>query len=179
MTARVNNTTMIHKGRVFELIRENITLGNGFTMDIDLIRHPGASAIVPFLDDGTIVMIRQYRHAIGKYIWEIPAGTLDKNESPLDCAKRELTEETGFIASDWTKLGEITPLPAYSNERIHIYLAKTLTSATQNLDDDEMLEIHKIKWDRVMQMLSKGEIQDGKTISALCLAKLKLESQGQ
>ncbi len=172
MSAKVNKTTFIHKCRVFNLVRENVTLDNGVTIDIDIVRHPGAAAIVPFIDDNTIIMIRQYRHAIGKYIWEIPAGTLDEGESPLECAKRELTEETGYEADQWKKLGEITPLPAYSDECIHIYLAMELTNATQHLDEDEMLEIHKVPWKKALAMISNGEIQDGKTISSLCLAQL-------
>lgn len=167
MSVKVNTRVTRHQGRVFTLLTENITLENGVTVDIDLIRHPGAAAIVPFYDKETVILIRQYRHAVGGYIWEIPAGTLDPSESPISCAKRELIEETGFSADTWQKLGEITPVPGYSDERIHIFLARDLSPAEQNLDKDEVLKVHKVRLDRAMEMIRKGEIQDSKTINGL------------
>jgi ADP-ribose pyrophosphatase len=171
MSAKVNNCTQVHQGRVFTLVTENITLSNGTTFDIDIIHHPGASAIVPLTAQNTVILIRQYRHAVGDYIWEIPAGTLDPGESPAACAKRELTEETGFLANQLKKLGEITPVPGYSDERIHIFLATELSPAEQNLDKDEMLNVHEISFDNAMEMIYKGEIQDSKTIAGLFMAK--------
>ena len=143
MKATVNHQKKVHKGRVFEMVTENITLPNGANVDLDLIRHPGASAIVPMMDEHTVVLIKQYRHAVGGFIWEIPAGTLDPDEMPTTCAKRELVEEIGFSAGSLQKLGEITPVPAYSDERIHIFLATDLTAAQQRLDQDELLNVHK------------------------------------
>lgn len=153
------------------MVTENITLTNGEIVDIDILRHPGAAAMVPLLDRETVVLIRQYRHAVGGYIWEIPAGTLAPEESPLVCAKRELIEETGFSANAWHKLGEITPVPSYSDERIHIFLAEDLMPAEQNLDNDEMLDVHKIRFDDAIKMIYKGEIQDSKTINGLLMAR--------
>ena len=99
MTARVNHRKSLHRGRVFHMDRENVRLDNGVTVDMDIIRHPGAAAVVPLTDSGrSMILIRQYRHAVGGYIWEIPAGTLCGEESPLDCAQRELIEETGFAS---------------------------------------------------------------------------------
>ncbi len=170
MNASVNKCVTLHQGRVFTMVTENITLSNGVTVDIDILRHPGAAAIVPLFEKDTVVLIRQYRHAVGGNIWEIPAGTLEPEESPLVCAKRELIEETGFAADSWQKLGEITPVPAYSDERIHLFLATDLTPAPQNLDEDEMLKVHKIRFDQAMEMISKGEIQDSKTINGIFLA---------
>jgi len=167
MSAQVNSRITVHQGKMFRLVRENITLSNDVTVDLDIIRHPGASAIVPLYDDKTVLMIKQYRHAIGDFIWEIPAGTLNLNETPLECAKRELVEETGFIASVWHKLGEITPLPAYSDERIHLFVCAKLVAAEQNLDKDEMIDVHKCTVDDIMEMIYSGVIQDGKTIIAL------------
>ena len=123
MSIKVNNRTTIHSGKVFELVRENITLENGTTTDVEFIEHPGAAAIVPLLNENRVVMLKQYRHALKQVIWEIPAGTLDPNEEAFKCAKRELIEETGYSAEKWHRLGEITPVPGYSNEHIHIYLA--------------------------------------------------------
>jgi ADP-ribose pyrophosphatase len=170
MTVAVQKKSTIYRGRVFELTAEDITLPNGTHMTIDIIRHPGASAIVPVLDSGNVVLLRQYRHAVGGDIWEIPAGTFDGREDPLICAKRELTEETGYTAGSWTRLGEIIPVPGYSDERIHLYLASGLTMTSQNLDLDEVIQVHDIRFQTAMDMVSSGEIQDAKTIAGLCLA---------
>ena len=177
MPTMVNNRVTLHQGKVFKLSRENVTLPNGVTIDLDIIRHPGASAIVPAFHNKTVLLIRQYRHAIGDFIWEVPAGTLNPNERPLECAKRELIEETGFSANMWQKLGEITPLPAYSDERIHIFLAADLVPAKQNLDKDEMIDVHEFELDSAIEMIYRGEIQDGKTISALFMARRCLKDK--
>jgi ADP-ribose pyrophosphatase len=170
MAAKVNKKELLYAGRVFKLMRENITLENGVTTSLDIIRHPGASAMVPIYDASTVLLIKQYRHAVGGFIWEVPAGTLNDSEAPLECAKRELVEETGFNAETWEKLGEITPVPGYSDERIHVFLASDLRPARQNLDSDEVLSVHKIKLNDVVDMVNKGEIQDSKTISSLFMA---------
>jgi len=174
MKAEVIRTDRIHKARVFNLIREEVKLPNGTQMVIDIVRHPGAAAIVPMKDEATLLMIEQYRHAIGETIWEVPAGTLDHGEDPLHCAKRELREETGFTASNWEQLGVITPLPAYSDERIHVYLARDLQPSCQNLDPDEILEVRELPFDRAIDMIREGLIRDGKSISCLVMAGLRL-----
>ncbi|MCP4353383.1 MAG: NUDIX hydrolase [Desulfobacterales bacterium] len=171
MSAKINNCVTIHTGRVFKITTENITLSNGVTVDIDILRHPGASAIVPLSEKNTVILIRQYRHAVGDYIWEIPAGTLNPGELPIACAKRELVEETGFSAGEFQKLGEITPVPGYSDERIHIFLATGLEPAEQNLDMDELLNVHEIEFDKTIDMIRNGVIQDCKTISGLYMAR--------
>ena len=174
MSATINQSVTLHEGKVFRLVRENVTLENGVTIDLDIIHHPGASAIVPVTENNKLLMIKQYRHATGDFIWEIPAGTLDPDEDPLHCAKRELIEDTGFSAGEWKKLGEITPLPGYSDERIHIFLATDLTPATQDLDADEILHVHEVNFDDAVEMVHRGEIEDGKTISGLFMARLRL-----
>ena len=178
MSAKVNKSVTIHQGRIFKIVKENITLANGVSSDMDIIRHPGASAIIPLSDKNTIILIKQYRHAIGNYIWEIPAGTLDHDEPPIECAKRELIEETGYSANQWQKLGEIISVPGYSDERIHIFLAYDLVPARQNLDKDEMLDVHEIKFDDAMEMIHRGEIQDSKSICGLFMAMHWLEKTG-
>ena len=175
MIAKVNSRNALHQGRVFRLDKENITLGNGVNVDVEIIRHPGASAIVPFLEENTLLMIKQYRHAVGGFIWEIPAGTLDVGEPPMACARRELIEETGYSAASWRKLGEICPLPGYSDERIHLFLASGLTPALQHLDADEVLEVHRVDFKEAIEMILKGEIQDAKTIAALLIANLAFD----
>ena len=177
MTAKVNNRQIVYRARVFSLIRENVTLDNGVTTDLEFVTHPGATAIVPFLDESRVLLLKQYRHALKDYIWEIPAGTLDPDESPLKCAKRELIEETGYSADQWQKLGEITPVPGYSDERIHIYLATALTPARQQLDTDEIIKVYEIEFKAVMEMIKCGEIQDAKSITGLFLAFDRLNGE--
>jgi len=176
MTTIINNRATIHRGRVFELVRENVTLENGTTTDLEFIEHPGATAIIPFLDDKRIVLLKQYRHALKKYIWEIPAGTLDPQEKIISCAKRELIEETGYSAGQWHRLGEITPVPGYSNERIHIFLATELQPADQNLDEDEVIQVQALDFLKAFEMIGDGEIQDAKSIAGLFLASQWLKS---
>ena len=170
MSATVNSHTTLHQGRVFRLVNEKYTLNNGVTSDMDFIQHPGAAAMVPMLNQREVVLIKQYRHALREFIWEIPAGTLDPRETPVQCAKRELIEEIGYSANDWRQLGTITPLPGYTDERIHIFLASELKPAKQDLDADEMLNVHKMELNKALEMILSGEIQDGKTISGLFLA---------
>ncbi len=177
MSAKVNNKATLYEGRVFKLLRENVTLTNGVTVDLDIIHHPGAAAMVPMSDDDNVILIKQYRHALRDFIWEIPAGTLDHNETPLECAKRELIEETGFSASTWEKLGEITPVPGYSNERIHMFCASDLVPAQQDLDKDEVLDVHEIPLDKAVEMIHEGAIQDSKTISGIFMAAKRLRGK--
>lgn len=171
MSAKVQERKLIHTGRVFTLVKETVTLANGTVAELEVIEHPGATAIVAFIDPEHILMLRQYRHAIKTNLWEIPAGTLDPQEAELACAQRELIEETGYGAAEWQKLGEIVPVPGYSNERIHMYLAANLAKAEQNLDDDEIIEVHQFAFDDALAMIRRGEIQDAKTISGLYLAR--------
>jgi ADP-ribose pyrophosphatase len=175
MSATINSHTTLHQGRVFSLVGENYTLENGVTTDMDFIQHPGATAMVPMLNQTEVVLIKQYRHAIREFIWEIPAGTLDPRESPINCAKRELVEEIGYSADDWHQLGTITPLPGYSDERIHIFLASDLRPAEQQLDEDEMIHVKALRFDKALKMILAGEISDGKTISGLFLASQWLQ----
>ena len=170
MFATINSQSTLHQGRVFNLINEKYTLDNGVTSDMDFIQHPGAAAMVPMLNQTEVVLIKQYRHAIREFIWEIPAGTLDPRETPINCAKRELVEEIGYSANDWHQLGTITPLPGCSDERIHIFIASDLRPAEQHLDEDEMISVKALKFDEALKMILTGEISDGKTISGLFLA---------
>ena len=167
---QTNRQTLIHTGRVFKVFQENVTLPNNILMNLDVIRHPGAAAIVPLTRNHTVIMLEQYRHAVGGTIWEIPAGTLDSGELPLACAQRELTEETGYTASTWQKLGEITPVPGYSDERIQIFLATDLTLSVQSLDSDEVLVVREVAFTEALKMISRGSIQDAKTICGLFMA---------
>lgn len=167
MTVRVNQRKTIRRGRVFNFTVENVTFSEGVTIDLEVIRHPGAAAVLALTEDLQVMMLSQYRHAVGEYIWEIPAGTFNGQEEPLACAQRELIEETGYQAQSWEPLGAVTPLAGYSDERIHLYLAQNLLPAKQKLDPDELLEVHTIPLNQVNQMILDGKIEDAKTIAAL------------
>ena len=175
MTTTINSRTTLHRGRVFNLIRENVTLDNGVTTDMEFVEHPGATAVIPMLNESRVLLLKQYRHSLRQYIWEIPAGTLDPQESVINCAKRELIEETGYSADQWQKLAEITPVPGYSDERIHIFLATDLQPAEQNLDTDEIINVHDVGFSEVIEMIETGEIQDAKSIAGLYLALNRLK----
>ena len=166
--------TKIYQGKIIDLSVETVTLPNGATAELELITHPGASAVVPLKDNQTVVMIRQYRHAVGGYIYEIPAGKLYLGEDPRDCAMREVEEEIGY------KVGKLEPLlsffttPGFTDEIIHIYLGENLTLGTQDLGEDEVLEVIEMPLTKTIELIKDGSIKDGKTIIGLQAAYLKL-----
>ena len=170
MPSRCHESITVHQGRVFTLHRDRITLPNGVATTLDVIRHPGAAAIVPLTDKGHVLLIHQYRYAIDDHIWEIPAGTMEPGESPLACAQRELAEEIGISAQSWHKLGAIAPLPAYSDETIHLFRGQDLQPAEQHLDPDEILDIQEFRFEETLEMIRTGLIRDAKTISGLMMA---------
>ena len=165
--ATVNRTHELYRGKLFSFFKEDITLPNGRRTEIATVRHPGSTGIVPLFDDGTIAMVSQYRHPIGDYLLEIPAGTIEHGESPLNCARRELEEEVGLVAQEFIEVAQIYIVPAYSDERIHVYLAKDLAESKQNLDQDEIIHVVKYPLNEVMQMIGQGIITDALTILAL------------
>ena len=166
-------TETIYQARVFRLCRETVSLPNGVTTTLDVIRHPGSSAIVPLLSDDQVVMIKQYRHSLRKYLWEIPAGTLNPGEDFLQCARRELKEEAGYQADHFEKLTEILPAPGYSDEVIEIFLASDLRPAPQSLDQDEVLEVALLPLDKTLAMIRDGRIQDAMSIIGLFLVSMR------
>lgn len=171
MSSRCKESSVVHEGRVFVLHRDRVTLPNGVDTTLDVIRHPGAAAIVPVTVQGNVLLIRQFRYAMDGNIWEIPAGTMEPGESPLTCAQRELGEEIGVSANRWHKLVELMPLPAYSDEIIHLYRAEDLFPVKQHLDPDEIIEMHEFRYEETLEMIRTGVIRDAKTIAGLMLAK--------
>lgn len=157
----------IYKGTVVTLNVDTVRLPNGHTIDLEVIRHPGASAVVPLKDDGTVVLIRQFRHAANGFIYEIPAGKLHPKEDPLDCAARELEEEIGYRAGHFQLLSSIFTAPGFADEVIHVYLATELTVGTQNLDQDEVLEVVEMPLREAIAKIEDGTIRDAKTIVGL------------
>jgi len=160
-------TKTIYKGRVVNLNLETVTLPNGHTVELEVIHHPGATAIVPMRDDGSVLLIRQFRHAAGGYILEIPAGKLDPGEDPKDCAARELEEEIGFRASSLEPVITFFTTPGFTDEVIHIYKATGLRPGRQNLDHDEVLDVIELPLQKAIAQIEDGTIRDGKTIIGL------------
>jgi len=160
-------TRNIYTGKVVTLNVDTVQLPNGVTIDLETIRHPGAAAVVPIKDDGTVVLIRQFRHAAGGFIYEIPAGKLSPGEDALHCAARELEEEVGYRASSFELLSSIFTAPGFADEVIHVYKATGLTKGRQQLDRDEVLEIVEMPLEQAIKGIQDGTIRDGKTIVGL------------
>lgn len=160
-------TKNIYAGRVVTLNLDTVTLPNGATIELEIIRHPGAAAVVPLKDDGTVVLIRQFRHAAGGFIYEIPAGKLTPDENPLLCAAREMEEEIGYRAGSLDLLASIFTAPGFADEVIHIYLGTDLSPSKQQLEHDEVLEVVEMPLDKALAMIQDGTIRDGKTIVGL------------
>ena len=136
----------------------------------EVVHHPGASAVVAIDEDNRIIMEKQFRYALNDYLLEIPAGKLDAGEDPLVCAKRELEEETGIIASEWISLGTIATSPGFCNEAIHLYVAKGLSKGEIHWDEDEYVEVERYRFDELLQRIKEEKIKDSKSLSALLLA---------
>lgn len=162
----------IHSGRVIAVDEDTVRFPDGSTGVLDIVRHPGASAVVPFLDDPagenpTILLIRQYRHAAGKWLMEIPAGRLEPNEDPVSCAQRELIEETGCTAGSISHLTTILTTPGFSDERIHLYMATDLVRGDPRHEVDEFIEPVPTPLAEALSLIESGEIADAKTAIAL------------
>jgi len=160
-------TRNIYTGIVVNLNVDTVTLPNGVTVDLEVVRHPGAAAVVPLKDDGTVILIRQFRHAAGGFIYEVPAGKLHPGEDPTACAARELEEEVGYRADRLELLSSIFTAPGFTDEVIHIYKATGLTIGRQQLDRDEVLEVIEMPLRDAMRMIETGEIRDAKSIVGL------------
>jgi ADP-ribose pyrophosphatase len=159
----------VFAGNFMRVYRDSVELPNGKTSTREYIRHSGAVAILALDDENNLIMERQYRHPVGRVVYEIPAGKLDPNEDELSCGRRELVEETGYVAKEWILLGECLPCIGYSSERIVYYLARDLAYTEQNLDDGEFLDVIKQPLTEVMNLAYTGQIPDSKTLAGLML----------
>lgn len=158
----------IFDGQVLHLFKDTVYLPNGKTATREVIRHVGAVAIVPMTADGKVVVERQFRYPLNRVITEVPAGKLDsKSEDRLEAAKRELEEETGYLADEWIPLGDYVPAAAYCDEVITMYFAKGLKKGIRNLDEDEFLNIELVPLETLIEEIMEGTITDGKTQAAL------------
>ncbi len=166
------SSTRLYSGRIVNLDLDSVRFPDDSVGQLEILRHPGASAVVPFLDppqeaDPRVVLIRQFRHAADGYIWEVPAGRLDAGESPEACAGRELEEETGMRARRLDRLTTIHTTPGFTDERIHLFMAQGLEPGAENREADEFMELHTLRWSEVLRLMERGEIVDGKTLVSL------------
>ena len=168
----------VQRGAMLELITEEVTLPNGRLTTVDLIRHPGASAVVPFVSTDEILLIRQYRHALGDYIYEVPAGKLEPGEAPAVCASRELEEETGRRAGRLEDLGRVITTPGFTDEVIYLFAAFELTAGEVNLDDNEMIELVPMNFQAALDLIWTHELPDAKSGLALLHAAHRLGRLG-
>lgn len=165
----------VYSGRVVSLDVDTVRFPDGSSGDLEIIRHPGASAILPFLSDAKgedpqILLIRQYRYAANGYVYEVPAGRLEPGEDPKDCAKRELLEETGCTASGVQYLTTIFTTPGFTDEKIHLFMATGVTRGDARLESDEFVELQPRTLSQALRMIQAGEIQDAKTIVTILYA---------
>ncbi|WP_047533962.1 NUDIX domain-containing protein [Methylotenera sp. N17] len=169
---------VIASGGMLTVKRDQVRLPNGHHSQREFVLHPGAVVVVPLLDNGNIIFERQFRYPLHQVFIELPAGKIDPNEAILTTGQRELLEETGYTAAQWVKLGLQHPCIGYSNEVIHMYLARGLTLGEHQRDIDEALEVFEMSLSQCMQMILDGEITDGKTIVAMLFAEKYLTQHG-
>ncbi len=162
-------------GRIITVSTERLLYNNGREYDLDFVRHPGAAAVVALDDAGRVCLVRQYRHGVGEFLWEVPAGKLDVGEAPEVCAVRELAEETGVSAKRWTPLGRFLPAPGIFTEAIYLFLARDLVVGPPAPDADEELEVRWLPMVDAIAMVLRGECDDGKTALALWRAQYQLK----
>ncbi|MFT4630691.1 MAG: ADP-ribose pyrophosphatase [Dinoroseobacter sp.] len=158
---------LIHKGNLLELHSERVDFPNGGHTYFDIVKHPGGAVIAAINDDNEICLLKQWRHALGEMIWELPAGCLEPGEPPMETAKRELEEEAGVKAEQWRDLGQISSSPGFSNEILYLYEARELSKGVVKLDDAEQLTAHWLPIEKVLTMAREGDIIDAKTLAVL------------
>lgn len=175
---KVIGKAAVYDGVMLHVERWEALLPNGKTAAREVILHPGAAAIVPVDAKGNVTLVRQHRVAVDRVTYELPAGKRDAaQEDPLLCAKRELEEETGLTAAHWQELGCMMTTPAFCTERIWLYLATGLTQAQQHLDEDEFVGVEVMPLSKAVEMVMRGEICDGKTMTGLLMAERALQDK--
>jgi ADP-ribose pyrophosphatase len=170
------STKLVYHGKFFDIVRDEVELPGGKTADLEVLRHPGASAVVPLHPDKTVTLIRQYRYAADGYILEVPAGKLDAGESPESCAHREVVEEAGVRAGSLHALGWMFTTPGFTDEKIHLFAATDLATAPQALDDDEVIDVVRMRLADALALCANGGIRDGKSLCCLFRTAQELEA---
>ena len=167
---RLLDRRTVYAGRVLEVGIDRLRLPEGGTTELEIIRHSGASVVAPITDEGEVVLVRQYRYATGQWLLEAPAGKLAPGEAPESCARRELEEETGWRAAELVPLGAIWSSPGFTDELLHLFLARDLEPGTQALEEAELLTVEKAPLDEAVAMAHDGRISDAKTVCAVLRA---------
>lgn len=174
------SSSRVYSGRVIAVDVDEVRFPDGSVGKLEMVRHSGASAIVPLLndsDDPTVLLIRQYRYAADGYIYEVPAGRLETDESPETCAARELEEETGYVAGKLQRLTTIYTTPGFTDERIHLFVGRSLSRGKEKRERDEFMELCEFPLSKTIDMIRGGEIADGKTAIALFLTSFSLQAE--
>ena len=162
------------KGKIIDFYQDTMEINGDHTVSWDFIKHKGAAAVVPVTDDGKILMVRQYRNALDRYTLEIPAGALDAEDEPgIECASRELEEETGYRSENLERLITLRTTVAFCNERIEVYVAKDLIPSKQHLDEDEFIDLKAYSLEELKGKILTGEIEDAKTVASLMAYAVK------
>ncbi len=162
-----NPSRTVFRGKVFSVARYAAIEPGGVAVMREVVHHAGSAVILPLLEDGRIVLIRQFRLAAGRFLWELPAGSLDRGETALAAARRELAEETGYRASSWRKLIEFFPSPGILDERMTIFLAQKIRPGQASPESDERIQARAFAPERWQAMIRSGQIRDGKTLTGL------------
>lgn len=168
----------VFKGRVLTLNLEQVRLPNGHVAELEIAHHPGGAAVVALDADGRVCLLRQFRHAAGGWLIELPAGKLDGGEPPLECAQRELAEEAGVVATHWEKLGEFYSSPGVLTEVIHLFLARDLAATDARPEEHEVFEARWIPLEEAVELAADGRLQDAKSLIGLLWAREKLRGAG-
>ena len=169
---KVRSSKRVYQGRLIDLRVDQVETPNGLEAIREVIEHPGAVAVVPIDEHGQVILVQQYRHAAGKVMLEIPAGTLKVGEDPLEAVRRELREETGFEARHIVRIGGLHTAPSFSTEYIHLYLATDLTPGPTAPDADEVIELRRMPLAEALGLIRTGSIDDSKSVSALLMVNL-------
>lgn len=176
LNEETKNSTTVYDGKIFRINKDIVTLEDNSEAVREYVVHHGGVCVLPLTEKNEIIMVRQYRYPLGTATLEVPAGKLCKGEEHCEAGKRELLEETGAVAGEFVYLGEIYPIPAYTTEIIHMYLAKSLSFQSQNLDSDEFLDVVRVPFEEALRMVLDGEIKDSKTMITIMKVWLMLSS---
>lgn len=163
----IKKSELMFDGRILKVYKDQVVLDNGMNVTREIVRHSGAAAVVPITENGEVILVRQYRYAVGRDMLEIPAGLLEPGESSRECAARETEEETGFKPLTLTHLFDYYSSPGYCTECVGIFAAKDLVPSRQHLDADEDVEVKILPLEEAIEKIRSGEIIDGKTVAAL------------
>lgn len=165
----------VYSGRLIQLNKETVALSNGNQVELDIVHHPGGAVVVALDEREHVCLLRQFRHAAGGVIWELPAGCIDREDAePLVTAQRELEEEAGFVAGDWQALGDIYTSPGFCDELLYLFLARDLRETRTDHGEDELIEVHWLPFAEALAMVEDNEIRDAKSVAGLLKARLFL-----